>query len=71
MIGVEGGESELATVSERTGCFPFLYASDFPHEVDVESCRHEIEEFAELGLTGEQQALVLGDNARKFYNLKA
>jgi hypothetical protein len=71
MIGVEGGESQLANVGDTVGCFPFLYASDFPHEVDIESCRHEIEEFSELGLSAEQQALVLGDNARKFYNLKA
>ncbi len=71
MIGVEGGESQLATVADTADCFPFLYASDFPHEVDVDSCRHEIEEFEEIGLTDEQMSLVLGDNARKFYSLDA
>ncbi len=71
VIGVEGGESQLATVAETAGCCPFIYASDFPHEVDIESCRHEIEEFEELGLNADQQALVLGGNARTFYNLKA
>ena len=71
VIGVEGGESQLGNVAETVGCFPFIYASDFPHEVDVDSCRHEIEEFGELGLTADQQALVLGGNARTFYGLKA
>lgn len=51
MIGVEGGEAQLGNLGETVGAFPFLYASDFPHEVDVDSCRHEIEEFAEIGLS--------------------
>jgi predicted TIM-barrel fold metal-dependent hydrolase len=68
-IGCEGGEHELARVSEVVGAVPFMYSSDYPHEVDAASCRHELDELAELGLGEAAMDAVLGDNARRFYDL--
>ena len=41
MAGCEGGEHHLATTIDYFGCTPFMYSSDFPHEVNIESCKHE------------------------------
>ena len=46
-VGVEGGEAELAHCVQTIGPEPFVFSSDFPHEVNLEICRHEIEEICE------------------------
>ena len=69
VIGCEGGEEHLAYAVDYLGCAPFMYSSDYPHEVDIESCRHELEELGELGLSEENTALIRGGTARKFYGL--
>ena len=46
-IGCEGEEPEIAHAVKRVGSKPFLFSSDFPHEVNTHTCRHEIEELME------------------------
>ena len=53
----------------KSGRQPFLFGSDFPHEVfDAAKCRHEIDELLERNdVTKEDKEAVLGGNALKFY----
>jgi predicted TIM-barrel fold metal-dependent hydrolase len=69
VIGCEGGEHQLVTVMDYFGCAPFMYSSDFPHEVNVRSCLRELAELNELPVSGEARALLRGGTARKFYKL--
>ena len=46
-IGCEGGEPLLGTAVKMVGNEPFMYSSDFPHEVNSETCRHELNELIE------------------------
>jgi predicted TIM-barrel fold metal-dependent hydrolase len=69
VIGCEGGEHHLVTAMEYFGCAPFMYSSDFPHEVNIKSCLHELEELNELPVSDEAKQLLRGGVARKFYKL--
>jgi predicted TIM-barrel fold metal-dependent hydrolase len=69
VLGCEGGEHHLATAIDYLECQPFMYASDFPHEVSVKSCLHELEELAELDIDDEARQLLRGGTARRFYKL--
>jgi predicted TIM-barrel fold metal-dependent hydrolase len=69
VLGCEGGEAFLETAIDFFGCAPFMYSSDFPHEVDVESCKHELEELAELKIDDDAKARLRGATARTFYRL--
>ncbi len=42
-IGCEGNEKALAYAIERVGPGPFMFASDFPHEISIANCREEID----------------------------
>ena len=55
---------------ERVGPEPFMFASDFPHEITMENCTAEIDEILERAdLKEEHKSAILGDNARRFYGL--
>ena len=69
VAGCEGGEHHLATTIDYFGCTPFMYSSFFPHEVDIESCKHELAELAELPISEESKRLLLGGTAQKLYKL--
>ena len=69
VIGCEGGEHHLVTAIDYFGCAPFMYSSDFPHEVNVKSCLHELEELGELPVDDEVKRLLRGGTARRFYKL--
>lgn len=69
VLGCEGGEHQLTTAINYFECEPFMYSSDFPHEVNVKSCLHELEELNELPVSDEARALLRGGTARKFYKL--
>lgn len=69
VIGCEGGEHQLVTAIDYFGCSPFMYSSDFPHEVNIESCLHELEELDELPITQDAKKLMRGGTARAFYRL--
>jgi len=69
-VGCEGNERALAYAIERVGPGPFMFASDFPHEIPLEHCMEEINEIlARKDLKEEDKTAILGDNARRFYRL--
>ena len=69
-IGVEGGEPSLAYAIQQVGSEPFLYSSDYPHEVTNETCKEEIEEVLENdGITAADKEAILHRNAQRFYKL--
>jgi len=69
-VGCEGNEKALAYAIERVGPAPFMFASDFPHEIALGNCMEEIHEILERSdLQGEHKGAILGDNARRFYQL--
>ncbi|HLG73642.1 MAG TPA: amidohydrolase family protein [Chloroflexota bacterium] len=69
-IGCEGNERALATAIERVGPGPFMFASDFPHEISLANCREEMDEILErTDLSDAHKPDILGNNARRFYKL--
>jgi uncharacterized protein len=71
-VGVEGEEPDLAYAVRRLGPEAFVFSSDFPHEVNVETCKHEVEEVRESDqLSDTAKQAVFYDNAVRFYGLKA
>ena len=70
-IGVEGCEPALGYAIKTVGSEPFLYSSDFPHEVTHASCKEEIREVLENeDLSAADKEAILHRNAERFYNLK-
>ncbi len=69
-IGVEGEELTLAEAIRMTGNKPFVFSTDYPHEVDAETCKHELEELRENPeLTIADKDAILSGNAQRFYRL--
>jgi predicted TIM-barrel fold metal-dependent hydrolase len=69
-VGCEGAEPLLDVAVKMVGAEPFLYSSDFPHEVNSETCRHELNELIEHpGLSEQDKDAILYGNAMKFYDL--
>jgi predicted TIM-barrel fold metal-dependent hydrolase len=70
LIGCEGNDGSLPSLVRRVGAAPFAWASDYPHEVDLEAAKHMIQETVDhTELSREEKAAVLGDNARRFFKL--
>jgi len=69
-VGIEGGESDLAYAIKVAGEQAFMFSSDFPHEVNVQTVRKEIGELREREEISEaaKQAVLYG-NAARFYKL--
>ena len=71
-VGVEGDELTLAEAVRQVGNKPFMYSSDYPHEVDNETCKEELAELRENPeLTDDDKAAILWRNAQRFYHLGA
>ncbi|PZC45273.1 MAG: hypothetical protein C1O27_002452 [Chloroflexi bacterium] len=69
-IGVEGDELTLAFAVKEVGPEPFIYSSDFPHEVNIHTVRDEIQELLDNEeLTAEEKEGILHKNSQKFYGL--
>jgi predicted TIM-barrel fold metal-dependent hydrolase len=68
-VGFDCDDDGLNTAVAKAGRHPFLFGSDYPHEVfDAAKCRHEIDELlARDDLTKEDKEAVLGGNALRFY----
>lgn len=70
LIGCEGNDDSLPYLAKRVGIEAFAYSSDYPHEVDLPGARRMIAETLDnSALTREEQAAVLGGNARRFFRL--
>jgi predicted TIM-barrel fold metal-dependent hydrolase len=71
-VGVEGDEHALLNAIRTIGAQALVFSSDFPHEVNANTCRHEIEELLENDAVSDaDKQAILYDNARKLYNLGA
>jgi predicted TIM-barrel fold metal-dependent hydrolase len=69
-IGCEGDEPSLAYAIGALGNKPFLYSSDFPHEVTRDSCIEELNELQEnKELTNADKEAILHKNAQRFYGI--
>ena len=69
-VGVEGDEPALSYAVHAVGPEAFIFSSDFPHEVNLGSIRHEIEELIEIDeLSPEEKESILWKNSMEFYNL--
>jgi predicted TIM-barrel fold metal-dependent hydrolase len=64
----EGSEESMAYAIQRIGDQVMLYASDYPHETNVERAKHEIEELLEREDFSEQtKQNILCENVQRFY----
>lgn len=71
-VGCEGTEPTLHHAIEAVGNKAFIFSSDFPHEVNADYCKHEIEEILESRrLTDDDKRAVLHRNAERMYALRA
>lgn len=69
-FSIDPGESTLSTVFKTVGVAPLLFASDFPHEVNLQRCQHELSLLMNMdGLAEEEKRRLLSGNARRFYRL--
>jgi predicted TIM-barrel fold metal-dependent hydrolase len=70
VFGCEGDEPMIAAAIDALGSGAFVYSSDFPHEVNNASCKHEIAEFlANDRIAEPDKAAVMHANAQRFYAL--
>jgi predicted TIM-barrel fold metal-dependent hydrolase len=71
-VGCEGDELGLGAAVRLAGSKPFLFSSDFPHEVTAETCREEIGELLEHDeLTTADKEAILHGNAERLYQFAA
>ncbi len=71
-VGCEGSEPGIADAVRAVGDGAFLFSTDFPHEVNAEMCRREINEIAEHPhLSPGARSAILARNAERFYRLAA
>jgi predicted TIM-barrel fold metal-dependent hydrolase len=69
-VGCEGDELGLAAAVRMAGSRPFVFSSDFPHEVTAETCREEIDELLDHdGLADADKEAILHRNAARLYRL--
>ena len=70
-VGVEGEEPDLAYAIRSIGNEPFVWSSDFPHEVNIQTCGQEIQEIIENEeLSDADLEAVLSLNAAKLYKIR-
>ena len=64
----EGGEPSLKNLVDRIGHKTLLFASDYPHEANLEHAMHEIEELFERDdLPDAAKTGIFCDNVQAFY----
>ncbi len=69
-VGVEGDEPVLAYAVKAVGPEPFVFSSDFPHEVNIETCQHEVEEILDNPeLSEADKRAIFYQNAQRLYGL--
>ena len=70
-LGVEGEEPELAYAMRTIGNEPFVWSSDFPHEVNTQACADGIQEIVDNEeLTDDDLEAILYRNAARLYGFK-
>ena len=68
-VGCEG-ESYITEAVRITGNKPYVFSTDYPHEVDAQTCKHELEELREnTHLSAADKDAILFGNSQRFYQL--
>jgi len=68
VVGIEGGETDLPYAIRVAGEKAFMFSSDFPHEVNVQTVKKEIHELCEREeINSAAKQAILCDNAGRFY----
>jgi predicted TIM-barrel fold metal-dependent hydrolase len=71
-VGIEGGETDLPYAIKVAGEKAFMFSSDFPHEVNLQTINKELRELREReGMSEAAKKAILSDNAARFYHLAA
>ena len=69
-VGCEGGEPLIGKAVQMVGNEPFMYSSDFPHEVNAATCKRELNELIENGeLSANDKDAILSRNAAVYYGI--
>jgi hypothetical protein len=69
-LGIETEELTMPFAIKVVGNQPFLYSSDFPHEVTNTSCKHDIGELLESDeISSDDKDALLWRNSESFYKL--
>jgi predicted TIM-barrel fold metal-dependent hydrolase len=67
-VGCETEELTMPFALQVVGNSPFIYSSDYPHEVTNETCKRDIAELAESDhMTGDDKEAILFANAERYY----
>ena len=70
-VGCEGDEFMLGAGIKAVGNAPFMFSSDFPHEVNTEKCLHHLAEiFEHEELSDDDRKAILHGNADRFYTVQ-
>ena len=70
LVGCEGNDGSLVHLVERVGAHVFSWASDYPHEVDLEAAKQMIQDTVDDNrLSPADKTALLGSNARRFFKL--
>lgn len=67
-VGMEGDEHDLPYALECIGHQPFMFSSDFPHEVNEALVSQEIQHVRDLD--EDASAAILGGNAARFFGIE-
>ena len=71
-VGVEGDELALPEAVRLTGNKPYLFSSDYPHEVDAGTCKAELDELRDnADMSPEDKEAIMYRNSGRFYRLAA
>lgn len=72
VVGIEGGETDLAYAIKVAGEQAFMFSSDFPHEVNLQTVNKEIRELREREeISAAAKQAILCGNAARFYKLES
>ena len=72
LIGCEGNDGSLPHLVQRIGVDVFSWASDYPHEVDLEAAKRMVQDtIDDKQLSSADKAALLGSNAQRFFKLSA
>lgn len=67
-VGIEGDEPDLPYAVKVFGNKPFMFSSDFPHEVNIELCKEEVTEICtNTSLSDDDKEAIMYSNAKRFY----
>ena len=62
--------AKLFSCIDRIGPERCVFGSEFPHEIAMKDALHDINEILERkDINDQHKAMILGENAKRFYNL--